>query len=115
MLELVEEVTGKVYDTLLVLSGYSSNARFLKFDLYLDTSSRSGAIDLERGGKYVYNVYGVLENTQYPATVEGKSNQNARVLIDTGLAMVYENYDFVNTYYNADTQTIPTVISYKNE
>lgn len=120
LIELIEQATGKVYDTLLTLAGYSSNARYLSFELRVDLASlesatRTGVIGLENSGKYNYNIYGVIENTQYPATVQGKSNQNARILIDKGVAMVYDSYDFTNTYYNPDRQTIPTVISYKNE
>lgn len=120
LIELIEQATGKVYDTLLPLAGFSSNARYLTFELRIDLAllenpTRTGVIGLENSGKYNYNIYGVLENSQYPATVQGKSNQNARILIDKGVAMVYDSYDFTNTYYNPDRQSIPTVISYKNE
>lgn len=120
LIELIEQTTGKVYDTLLQKSKESSNARFITFDLRIDlatleTPTRNGVIGLDNAGKYDYNIYGVLENADYPATVQGKSDQNARILIDKGVAMVYDSYDFTNTYYNPDRQTIPTVISYKNE
>jgi|TARA_R100000479_G_scaffold133967_1_gene71295 hypothetical protein len=120
LIEFKEQTTGKVYDTLLPLAGYSSNARYIMFDLRIDlanseTATRTGVIGLENSGKYDYNIYGVIENTQYPADTPGISNKNARVLIDKGVAMVYDSYDFTNTYYNPDRQTIPTVISYKNE
>jgi len=82
---------------------------------FLEQETRTGVIGLDNAGKYDYNIYGVLENTQFPATSETISNRNARILIDKGVAMVYDSYDFTNTYYNPDRQTIPTVISYKNE
>ena len=120
LIELIEQTTGKVRDTLLPLAGFSTNARYIMFDLrvdraFLEQETRTGVIGLDNAGKYDYNIYGVLENTQFPATSETISNRNARILIDKGVAMVYDSYDFTNTYYNPDRQTIPTVISYKNE
>lgn len=119
-IELIEQTTGKVYDTGLPLAGISSNARYLSFELRIalannETANRYGVIGLENSGKYNYNIYGVLENEDYPATLEHNINKNARILIDKGVAMVYDSYDFTNTYYNPDRQTIPRVISYKNE
>ena len=120
LIELIEQTTGKVYDTLLQKSKESTNARYISFDLRIDLAdvespTRTGVIGLDNAGKYDYNIYGVLEHLTYPADTQGKSNINARILIDKGVAMVYDSYDFSNTYYNPDRQTIPTVISYKNE
>lgn len=120
LIELIEQTTGKVYDTLLQKSKESTNARYISFNLRIDlanfeSATRKGVIGLENAGKYDYNIYGVLEHLVYPADTQGKSNINARILIDKGVAMVYDSYDFSNTYYNPDRQIIPTVISYKNE
>jgi hypothetical protein len=116
LIELIEELTGKVFNTLLPLTKASTNARFLTFDLFVDnTASRDGVIQLDNGGKYVYNIYAVLENEEIIATKVDATNKNARFLVDTGIAMVYEDFDFVNNYYNPDRQDIPTVTSYKNE
>lgn len=120
LIELKEEVTGKVYNTLLPKAKQSSNARYITFDLYVDlnqgqSSTRTGVIGLQNAGKYTYEVFGVIENLTNPADDSTKTNENARVLIDTGLAMVYDSFDFTNTYYKPDRQEIPSVISYKNE
>jgi len=116
LIELIEQTTGAVFNTLLPLSAASTNARYLTFDLYVDdTATRTGVINLSNSGKYDYSIYAVIENTEYPATIVDGTNNNARLLIDTGVAMVYDSYDFTNTYYNPDRQTIPTVTSYTNE
>ena len=120
LIELIEQATGKVYDTMLKLDKHSRNARYISFNLIVDlntleSATREGVIGLDNSGKYDYNIYGTIERTKYPANTQGKSNQNARILIDKGVAMVYDSYDFTNTYYNPDRQSIPTVISYKNE
>ncbi|QDP66816.1 MAG: hypothetical protein Unbinned5213contig1001_4 [Prokaryotic dsDNA virus sp.] len=120
LIELIEQTTGRVYDTLLKLDKHSRNARYISFNLvielnFMESATREGVIGLDNDGKYDYNIYGVIDNKKYPATTQGKSNLNARILIDKGVAMVYDSYDFTNTYYNPDRQSIPTVISYKNE
>jgi len=120
LIELKEQLTGKVYNTPLSVSAFSSNSRYITFDLYItlseyQTGTRSGLIDLPNGGKYNYSIFALLENVDYPATEVSGTNKNARFLIDKGLAMVYDDFDFTNNYFNPDRQVIPPTISFKNE
>ena len=119
LIEFTDQVTSVVKDTLLVLDEASTNTRYLTFNLVIGLNvsqsvTRTGIIDIAEG-KHNYKVYAVLENTTYPATGNGNSEINARFLVDKGVALVYDEYDFTNTYFNPDRQTIPSVISYSNE
>ncbi len=61
LIELIEQTTGKVYDTLLQKSKESTNARYISFDLRIDLAdvespTRTGVIGLDNAGKYNYNI-----------------------------------------------------------
>ena len=115
LFELVNEATKAKYDTVLELDKQSTNARYIESYVYFGTATRNGVINLPQGGKYIYNIYAILENVQYPADTMGEANKNARIKIESGVAMVYDDYEFKAKYYDVDNKAIPAVKVYKNE
>lgn len=115
LFELTNEATGEKFDTVLELEKSSSNARYIESYIYFGTATRNGVIDIKQGGKYIYNIYGVLENTDYPADTMSEVNKNAHIKIETGVAMIYDDYEFKAKYYDVNSEVIPAVTVYKNE